>query len=60
MMGGALGLAALASLAEAKGYHAAFAAGALFAALAAAGITLPAGFEVFRKHCAIRRRRERT
>ena len=35
MMGGALGLAALASLSEAKGYHAAFAAGALFAALAA-------------------------
>jgi EmrB/QacA subfamily drug resistance transporter len=35
MMGGALGLAALASLAEAKGYHAAFAAGALFAAAAA-------------------------
>ena len=37
MVGGALGLAALASLAEAKGYHAAFAAGALFAF--AAGIT---------------------
>jgi predicted MFS family arabinose efflux permease len=36
MMGGALGLAALASLAEARGYHAAFAAGALFAAAAAA------------------------
>ena len=36
MMGGALGLAALASLSEAKGYHAAFAAGALFAAVAAA------------------------
>src|SRR5688572_26536426 len=36
MVGGALGLAALASLAEAKGYHAAFAAGALFAAVAAA------------------------
>ncbi|HEU5176030.1 MAG TPA: MFS transporter [Burkholderiales bacterium] len=36
MMGGSLGLAALASLAEAKGYHAAFAAGALFA-FAAAG-----------------------
>jgi EmrB/QacA subfamily drug resistance transporter len=35
MVGGALGLAALASLAEARGYHAAFAAGALFAALAA-------------------------
>jgi MFS family permease len=35
MMGGSLGLAALASLAEAKGYHAAFAAGALFAAVAA-------------------------
>jgi EmrB/QacA subfamily drug resistance transporter len=35
MMGGALGLAALASLAEARGHHAAFAAGALFAALAA-------------------------
>jgi MFS family permease len=35
MMGGALGLAALASLAEARGYHAAFAAGALFAAVAA-------------------------
>src|SRR5687767_9057082 len=35
MMGGALGLAALASLSEAKGYHAAFAVGALFAALAA-------------------------
>jgi len=39
MVGGSLGLAALASLAEAKGYHAAFAAGALFA-FAAAGITL--------------------
>jgi EmrB/QacA subfamily drug resistance transporter len=39
MMGGSLGLAALASLAEARGYHAAFAAGALFA-FAAAGITL--------------------
>lgn len=38
MMGGALGLAALASLAEARGYHAAFAAGALFA-FAAAAIT---------------------
>jgi predicted MFS family arabinose efflux permease len=36
MMGGALGLAALASLAEARGYHAAFAAAALFAAAAAA------------------------
>ena len=36
MMGGALGLAALASLSEAKGYHAAFAAGALFAFAAAA------------------------
>lgn len=36
MVGGALGLAALASLSEAKGYHAAFAAGALFAAVAAA------------------------
>ena len=36
MMGGALGLAALASLAEARGYHAAFAAGALFAFAAAA------------------------
>ena len=35
MMGGALGLAALASLAEARGYHAAFAAGAAFAAVAA-------------------------
>jgi len=35
MMGGALGLAALASLAEAKGYHAAFAVGALFAFVAA-------------------------
>jgi len=35
MVGGALGLAALASLAEARGYHAAFAAGALFAAVAA-------------------------
>ncbi|HJT61217.1 MAG TPA: MFS transporter [Burkholderiales bacterium] len=35
MVGGALGLAALASLAEAKGYHAAFAAGAAFAAAAA-------------------------
>ncbi len=35
MMGGALGLAALASLSEAKGYHAAFAVGAAFAALAA-------------------------
>ena len=39
MMGGSLGLAALASLAEAKGYHAAFAVGALFA-FAAAAITL--------------------
>jgi MFS family permease len=39
MMGGALGLAALASLSEARGYHAAFAAGALFA-LAAAGLSL--------------------
>jgi MFS family permease len=39
MMGGALGLAALASLSEARGYHAAFAVGALFA-FAAAGITL--------------------
>jgi EmrB/QacA subfamily drug resistance transporter len=38
MMGGALGLAALASLSEARGYHAAFAAGALFA-LAAAGLS---------------------
>jgi EmrB/QacA subfamily drug resistance transporter len=36
MMGGALGLAALASLSEARGYHAAFAVGALFAAAAAA------------------------
>jgi EmrB/QacA subfamily drug resistance transporter len=36
MMGGALGLAALASLSEAKGYHAAFALGALFALVAAA------------------------
>jgi EmrB/QacA subfamily drug resistance transporter len=36
MMGGSLGLAVLASLAEARGYHAAFAAGALFAAVAAA------------------------
>jgi EmrB/QacA subfamily drug resistance transporter len=36
MMGGALGLAALASLSEAKGYHAAFAVGALFALVAAA------------------------
>jgi predicted MFS family arabinose efflux permease len=35
MMGGALGLAALASLSEAKGYHAAFAVGALFAFIAA-------------------------
>jgi predicted MFS family arabinose efflux permease len=35
MMGGALGLAALASLSEAKGYHAAFAVGALFALVAA-------------------------
>jgi EmrB/QacA subfamily drug resistance transporter len=35
MMGGALGLAALASLAETRGYHAAFAAGALFAFVAA-------------------------
>jgi EmrB/QacA subfamily drug resistance transporter len=38
MMGGALGLAALASLSEARGYHAAFAAGAFFA-LAAAGLS---------------------
>jgi MFS family permease len=38
MMGGALGLAALASLSEARGYRAAFAAGALFA-LAAAGLS---------------------
>jgi MFS family permease len=36
MMGGALGLAALASLSESRGYHAAFAAGALFALVAAA------------------------
>jgi MFS family permease len=36
MMGGALGLAALASVSAAYGYHAAFAVGALFAALAAA------------------------
>ena len=36
MMGGALGLAALASLSEARGYHAAFAAGAAFALAAAA------------------------
>jgi EmrB/QacA subfamily drug resistance transporter len=36
MMGGALGLAALASVSAAHGYHAAFAVGALFAALAAA------------------------
>ena len=35
MVGGAIGLAALASLSEARGYHAAFAVGALFAALAA-------------------------
>ena len=35
MMGGSLGLAALASLSEARGYHAAFAAGALFAFAAA-------------------------
>jgi EmrB/QacA subfamily drug resistance transporter len=35
MMGGALGLAALASLSEAHGYHAAFAAGAIFALAAA-------------------------
>ena len=35
MMGGALGLAALASLAEARGYHAAFAVGGLFALVAA-------------------------
>jgi EmrB/QacA subfamily drug resistance transporter len=35
MMGGALGLAALASLSEARGYHAAFAVGGLFSALAA-------------------------
>ena len=35
MMGGSLGLAALASLSEAKGYHIAFAAGALFAFAAA-------------------------
>ena len=39
MMGGALGLAALASLSEARGYHAAFAVGALFAFIAA-GIAL--------------------
>jgi MFS family permease len=38
MMGGALGLAALASLSEARGYHAAFAAGALFS-FAAAGLS---------------------
>ena len=36
MMGGALGLAALASVSAAYGYHAAFAVGALFATLAAA------------------------
>jgi MFS family permease len=36
MVGGALGLAALASLSEARGYHAAFAAGALFSFAAAA------------------------
>jgi EmrB/QacA subfamily drug resistance transporter len=35
MMGGALGLAALASLSEAKGYHAAFGVGGLFALVAA-------------------------
>jgi MFS family permease len=35
MMGGSLGLAALASLSEARGYHIAFAAGALFAFAAA-------------------------
>ena len=35
MMGGSLGLAALASLSEARGYHVAFAAGALFAFAAA-------------------------
>jgi MFS family permease len=35
MVGGALGLAALASLSAAYGYHAAFAVGALFAAAAA-------------------------
>src|SRR5687768_14221719 len=47
MVGGALGLAALASLAEAKGYHAAFAAGALFAAAAAvmSAFLHPAGAE---------------
>jgi hypothetical protein len=38
-LGGARGLAALARLSEARGYHAAFAAGALFA-FAAAGVTL--------------------
>ena len=35
MMGGSIGLAALASLSEARGYHAAFAVGALFAFVAA-------------------------
>jgi MFS family permease len=42
MVGGAIGLAALASLSAAKGYHAAFAVGALFAAIAAAAaLALP-------------------
>jgi MFS family permease len=36
MMGGSLGLAVLASLSAARGYHAAFAVGALFATIAAA------------------------
>jgi EmrB/QacA subfamily drug resistance transporter len=35
MVGGAIGLAALAALSEARGYHAAFAAGAVFAFVAA-------------------------
>ena len=44
MMGGSIGLAALASLAAGSGYHAAFAAGALFALLAAVlGGLLPGG-----------------
>jgi EmrB/QacA subfamily drug resistance transporter len=47
MMGGALGLAALASLSAAHGYHAAFAVGALFAVAAAvlSAFLHPAGAE---------------
>ena len=43
MMGGSLGLAALASLSEARGYHIAFAAGALFAFAAAVSAALLKG-----------------